>query len=210
MTDTEIELRKAIYGLFRVVRMNAYMKLAGKEFEKLLDATDFALAIFEGRPGSEKLESAKSEFEAARAHLRAYCNFREACLKAGQDTTKMCVGLASSMVKVLPRGDAIPAVAATEATVRLARNERESVQVVVAPGDRDLENVRVRFAKDARPGVPSMFTGAPDRCRMGLWFENVKRVRLKNVDVEGQEGEVLLTHGVGEIINEQNEVQRHV
>ena len=65
-----------------------------------------------------------------------------------------------------------------------------------------LENVRVRFAEDARPGVPSMFTNAPARCRLGLWFENVRSVRLKHVIVEGQAGEALLTRGVEEIITE--------
>ncbi len=95
--------------------------------------------------------AAKSELAAARAHLRAYCLFREACLKAGQDTSKMCVGLASPMVKVQPRGADIPARPAVEAIVRLARNERESVQVVVAPGDRDLRNVRVRVEGDLAP-----------------------------------------------------------
>jgi len=65
-----------------------------------------------------------------------------------------------------------------------------------------LENVRVSFAENARPGEPSMFTNAPMRCKLGLWFENVKRVRLKNVSVEGQDGEVLLTRGVEEIITE--------
>jgi hypothetical protein len=40
------------------------------------------------------------------------------------------------------------------------------------------------------------------RCKLGLWFENVRRVRLKNVSVEGQDGEVLLTRGVEKIITE--------
>ena len=37
---------------------------------------------------------------------------------------------------------------------------------------------------------------------MGLWFENVRSVRLKHVIVEGQAGEALLTRGVEEIITE--------
>ena len=89
MTDTEIELRKAIYGLFRVVRMNAYMKLAGKEFEKLLDATDFALAIFEGRPGSEKMESAKNEFEAMAEKVRQ--NYGTASVSAAYNSFKIAL-----------------------------------------------------------------------------------------------------------------------
>lgn len=64
------------------------------------------------------------------------------------------------------------------------------------------ENVRVAFAEDARPAVPSMFTGAPERCRMGLYFENVRRVVLKNVHIDGQAGEPVVTLGVDEIIAE--------
>ena len=118
--------------------------------------------------------AAKSEFAVARAHLRAYCNFREACLKAGQDTTKMCVGLASSMVKVLPRGADIPAKPATEATVRLARNERESVQVVVAPGDRDLANVRVRVS-DLRRADGTVFAAANVACDVVGYVHTVRK-----------------------------------
>ena len=47
-----------------------------------------------------------------------------------------------------------------------------------------------------------MFTNAPERCRLGLWFENVKRVKLKNVVIEGQTGEAVLTQGVGETVVE--------
>jgi hypothetical protein len=65
-----------------------------------------------------------------------------------------------------------------------------------------LENVHVRFSENARPGVPSMFTNAPERCRLGLWFENVKRVRLNNVVIEGQAGDTVLTKGVGETVVE--------
>ena len=64
------------------------------------------------------------------------------------------------------------------------------------------ENVRVAFAADARPGVPSMFTNAPERCRLGLYFENVRRVALKNVTVEGQSGDAVVPKGVERIITE--------
>ena len=64
------------------------------------------------------------------------------------------------------------------------------------------ENVRVAFAKDARPAVPSMFTGAPERCRLGLYFENVRRVVLRNVAVEGQAGERVVANNVDEIVSE--------
>ena len=59
-----------------------------------------------------------------------------------------------------------------------------------------LENVRVSFAQDARPGIPSMFTNAPERCRLGLYFNNVRRVTLQNVTVEGQLGDAVVAMGV--------------
>ena len=64
------------------------------------------------------------------------------------------------------------------------------------------ENVRVRFAEDAKPGVPSMFTNAPERCKLGLYFENVRRVTLRNVAVEGQVGDAVVAVGVDSIITE--------
>lgn len=63
MMDTERELRKAVYGLFRIVRMNACMKKAQKEFSELLEYSDFALAMFESVPGSEKMNDAKEQFD---------------------------------------------------------------------------------------------------------------------------------------------------
>ena len=69
-------------------------------------------------------------------------------------------------------------------------------------GEVALENVRVTFSEEARPGVPSMFTNAPEHCRLGLWFENVKRVKLKNVVIEGQAGDAILTRGVEETVVE--------
>lgn len=63
MKDTEIKLRKAVYELFRVVRMNAHMKKAQAELLALLAGTDVALQMYEGVPESEKLADAKEYFE---------------------------------------------------------------------------------------------------------------------------------------------------
>ncbi len=84
----------------------------------------------------------RAAMQAAEVHADSYWRFRLACQQAGQDTSQMCVGLASSMEKVRPRG-AFTAIPATLAAVRLARNEKESLQVVVAPGDREFEEVCV-------------------------------------------------------------------
>ncbi len=77
-------------------------------------------------------------------------------------------------------------------------------------GSVTFENVRVRFADDAKPGVPSMFTNAPERCRMGLYFNNVRKVTLKNVAVEGHDGEAVVQTAVGEVITEGFEEKPYV
>ena len=137
-------------------------------------ASEAAAARRETEAAKSELASAKSEFAALHTRLRAYCSFREACLKAGQDTSKMSVGLASPMVKVLPRGADIPAAPATEATVRLARNERESVQVVVVPGDRALKGVRVRVG-DLRRADGAVFASTNVACDVVGYVHTVRK-----------------------------------
>jgi hypothetical protein len=74
----------------------------------------------------------------------AYWAFREKCRIAGQDVREMLVASATSMDIVRPRQPDLSAmVPAKELSVRLARNEYESVQLVVVPGDADLADVRV-------------------------------------------------------------------
>ena len=55
-----------------------------------------------------------------------------------------------------------------------------------------LENISVAFAENAKPGVPSMQNFAEERCRLGLYLDNVKRIRVKNVTLSGVEGEPLI------------------
>ena len=55
------------------------------------------------------------------------------------------------------------------------------------------ENVSITFAQDAKPFVPAMQNDAVARCRMGLYFNNVRCVNVKNVLVKGAQGEALLT-----------------
>ncbi len=64
MKESEVRLKKAVYELFRVVRMNAYMKKAQSEMIELLDGSDMSLEIFEGKPGTEKMTDAKDYFTA--------------------------------------------------------------------------------------------------------------------------------------------------
>ncbi len=55
-----------------------------------------------------------------------------------------------------------------------------------------LENIRISFAKNAKPDIPAMQNFAKERCRLGLYLDNVKRIRIKNVELDGIAGEKLI------------------
>ena len=61
------------------------------------------------------------------------------------------------------------------------------------------ENVSVAFAEDARPDIPAMKNFAEPCCRLGLYFDNVRKVRLRNVALEGVEGEKCVARHCGEV-----------
>ncbi len=78
-------------------------------------------------------------------HARDYIRFREECAAAGQTASAMLLGSATSMEKIQPRGPfSAKALRADGLSVRLAGNEYESVQLLVAPKNGDLEDVQVR------------------------------------------------------------------
>ena len=64
------------------------------------------------------------------------------------------------------------------------------------------ENVTVAFDPQAQPGVPAMQNFAEERCRLGLFFENVSRVRLKNVRLSGVEGDEVVAGHCGAVERE--------
>ena len=61
------------------------------------------------------------------------------------------------------------------------------------------ENVHISFAGNAAPGIPAMRNFAEPVCRMGLYFENVGEVALKNVRLEGVQGEALIAKHCGRV-----------
>ncbi|MBQ3345020.1 MAG: DUF4091 domain-containing protein [Kiritimatiellae bacterium] len=83
-----------------------------------------------------------------KSHMRDYFRFRESC-ERDRPGMPFLLGTASSMTQILPRGafEARP-IPEFGLRVRLARNEYESVQIVVAPKDDDLKNVGVRLVGD--------------------------------------------------------------
>lgn len=50
----------------------------------------------------------------------------------------------------------------------------------------------ISFAEDAKPGVPIMKNFAKEECRLGLYLDNVRKIRVRNVRVEGCEGPKLI------------------
>jgi len=64
------------------------------------------------------------------------------------------------------------------------------------------ENVSVSFDENARPGIPAMKSFAQEHCRLGLYLDNVREVSLKNVRLEGVEGERLIALHCGRIAAE--------
>ncbi len=66
-------------------------------------------------------------------------------------------------------------------------------------GEIVMENVSVSFAAEAKPAVPIMKNFAEPCCRLGLYFDNVRRVALHNVRLQGTVGEPLQAQHCGEI-----------
>lgn len=54
------------------------------------------------------------------------------------------------------------------------------------------ENVSVSFSPDAKPGVPIMENFAKKRCRLGLYLDNVRHIRVDNVTLDGVDGKKLI------------------
>lgn len=50
------------------------------------------------------------------------------------------------------------------------------------------------FSPDAKPGKPIMKNFAQEECRLGLYLDNVRRIRLENVRVEGAAGETVIAN----------------
>ena len=61
------------------------------------------------------------------------------------------------------------------------------------------ENVRISFDPQAAPGVPAMQNFAEKRCRLGLFFENVRSISLKNVILKGVCGQGIITNFCGTV-----------
>ncbi|HOX38166.1 MAG TPA: DUF6067 family protein [Candidatus Brocadiia bacterium] len=100
-------------------------------------------AVLDGLPGLALLESRLESLVTA-AKLRAdFAGVRGKVEVKGGARKDVVVGFATSMEKVLPRALTSPLNVARGREISLARNERESFQVVVLPFEGDLKDVRV-------------------------------------------------------------------
>ncbi len=62
-----------------------------------------------------------------------------------------------------------------------------------------MENITVTYAEDPKCDVPSMSAGVEPCSLKGIWANNVKKLKLKNVSITGQEGEAIVLSGVDEL-----------
>ena len=61
------------------------------------------------------------------------------------------------------------------------------------------ENINFSYAKDAKPGVAAMMLGCYEASRQGLIVSNVEKLILKNVNIEGCDGEAIVADNVDKI-----------
>ena len=52
----------------------------------------------------------------------------------------------------------------------------------------NFENCSFTFDPNAKPGKPIMKNFAQEECRLGLYLDNVRHIRLREVTLEGQQG----------------------
>ncbi|MEX1377481.1 MAG: glycoside hydrolase family 28 protein [Eubacteriales bacterium] len=62
-----------------------------------------------------------------------------------------------------------------------------------------IENVKIAFRQDAEYGHPAMMSDIEECTKLGLYFNNVKKVKLSNIDISGAVGEKVITQNVSEI-----------
>ena len=68
--------------------------------------------------------------------------------------------------------------------------------------DITVENIKFTYDPDAQPGFPSMRNNNEQLCKAGMYFDNVRKLTVKNVEVVGCDGEELMAHNVDELIKE--------
>ena len=65
-----------------------------------------------------------------------------------------------------------------------------------------LENLSISFAENAKPHVPAMQNFAKERCKLGLYLDNVKEIEIRGVKMKGQVGEMVVADHYDKITTE--------
>ena len=65
-----------------------------------------------------------------------------------------------------------------------------------------LENVHFDFKADAKPFFPAMALKVTEHCKEGLYADNIEKLVLKNVTIDGIDGEKLILNNIGTLIKE--------
>ena len=65
-----------------------------------------------------------------------------------------------------------------------------------------VENIEFTYDPEAKEGVPAMKNNAVKMRKAGMYFDNVRKLTVRNVSVDGCDGEELEAHNVGELIKE--------
>ncbi|MDE7440017.1 MAG: glycoside hydrolase family 28 protein [Clostridia bacterium] len=65
-----------------------------------------------------------------------------------------------------------------------------------------LENVHFSFKPDSKPFFPAMALKVTEHCKEGLYADNVEKLILKNVTIDGVEGEQIICKNIGQLIKE--------
>ena len=114
---------------------------------------------------------------ALRSRLEGIPSYLKFCARALETkfcSPSMCLGMATSMEKIQPRGKfSAQPIPAGGIALRLARNEHESVQLLVAPRGGDLQNVRVR-AGDLKNAAGQTFSAKDISCDV-VGYVNLQR-----------------------------------
>ena len=63
------------------------------------------------------------------------------------------------------------------------------------------DDVKISFDPDAEPGVPAMASGVEAMARKGIIAQNVERLVLRSVTMEGQDGDELVLDNVDEVVH---------
>lgn len=66
----------------------------------------------------------------------------------------------------------------------------------------EFENVSITYDENPDPDEPAMMDGIESVAKMGIFINNVQKLKLKNVTVEGAEGKPFLLENIDEIIRE--------